>query len=189
MTSQTARALTLTAVLFAAAAATAAADDLWLHVRVDEERGGKVTVNLPLALIEKAIPLLPEEHARHLHFDAHRIDSDLADLRAMWREVRDSPDMTFVTVEEDDETVRVWKEGGYLHVRVRERGDETSVDVRVPAAVVDALLSGEGEELDLEAAIDALVAQGEGDLVTVRDRDDQVRVWVDRVAEAGLEGR
>ncbi len=58
------------------------------------------------------------------------------------------------------------------------------VDVKVPQAVVEALLSGEGDEIDLAAAIRALAARGEGELVTVDNKDAKVRVWVDQLAEA-----
>ena len=50
--------------------------------------------------------------------------------------------------------------------------------------MLDALLSGEGDELNIEAAIRALVEQGEGELVTVSGDDETVRVWVDNIAEA-----
>jgi hypothetical protein len=95
----------------------------------------------------------------------------------------DGPDMTFVTVEDRGENVRVWKQGGYLMVEVREHGDESTVDVRIPGSVVDALLSGEGDELDVAAALTALAAHGEGELVTVNDSRDRVRIWVDGSAE------
>ncbi len=49
--------------------------------------------------------------------------------------------------------------------------------------VIDAFLAG--EEFDLKAAVRALVDHGNGELVEVRDHRDHVRVWVDRVAEAG----
>jgi hypothetical protein len=45
--------------------------------------------------------------------------------------------------------------------------------------VVAALLSGESGELDLVAAVRALAAHGETELVAVTDRDESVRVWVD----------
>lgn len=183
MPKQAVRILTLAAILVAAAAGAKADESLWLHVRVDEAHGAKVTVNLPLALIEKAIPLLPDEHARHLDFDHRAIEADLADLRAMWSEVRGGPDMTFVTVEDGDETVKVWKKEGTVFVEVRDASDGERVDVRLPVAVVDAFLGG--QDFDLQAALRALVEHGRGDIVEVRDAEDHVRVWVDDVAEAG----
>jgi hypothetical protein len=49
---------------------------------------------------------------------------------------------------------------------------------------VDALLSGNEDELDIQAAINALVQEGEGELVTVTSDDENVRIWVDSIAEA-----
>ena len=164
----------------------ASAAGLWLHVRVEEADGAKVKVNVPASMVEKAIAMIPDEHMRHgrIHFDDEWDHMTPAQLRELWQEIKDSPDMTFVTVEEDDESVRVWKEAGYLKVHVIEEHRNEQVDVQVPLAVVDALLSGEGDELDIEGAIRALVDQGEGELVTVKGDDETVRVWVDNVAEA-----
>ncbi len=164
----------------------AAASDLWLHVRVDETDGAKVKVNVPVSMVEKAIAMVPDEHLRHgrIHMSECCESMTTAELRELWQEIKDSPDMTFVTVEEDDESVRVWKEAGYLKVHVLEQDRNEEVNVQVPLAVVDALLSGEGDELDIEAAIRALVEEGSGELVTVSGENEMVRVWVDDIAEA-----
>jgi len=159
--------------------------DLWLHVKVDEAEGAKVVVNLPISLVEKALPMIPQGD---WHNGRIRIDGEhewtLQDLRGLWQEVASVDDMTFVTVQDGDENVRVWKEDGYLKVRAIEGDDATDVNVQIPARVVDALLSGEGDEFNFRAAIEALAAEGAGELVTVNDDSDQVRVWVDNVAEA-----
>lgn len=164
----------------------ASASDLWLHVRVDETDGARIKVNLPVSMVEKAIAMVPEEHLRHgkIHLNECCEHMSPAELRELWQEIQDSPDMTFVTVEEGDESVRVWKEAGYLKVHVLEQDKSEQVDVQVPLAVVDALLSGDGEELDIEAAIRALVEEGSGELVTVSGDNEKVRVWVDGIAEA-----
>lgn len=174
-------------VLTLGTVATASASGLWLHVRVDETDGAKVIVNVPISMVEKAIAMVPPEHLRHgrIHLDECCDEFSVTELRELWQELKDSPDMTFVTVEEDDESVRVWKENGYLKVHVIDGGKANEqVDVQVPLVVVDALLSGDSEELDIEAAIRALVAEGESELVTVIGQDEQVRVWVDNIAEA-----
>ncbi len=166
------------------AGAASAASNLWFHVRVDEADGAKVTVNLPVSMIEKAIQMIPEKHLNHrgMHFSDH--DLTPAEIRELWQELRDSPDMTFVKVEEEGEDVKVWKQSGYLYVSVIEEHDNEKVNVRVPFAVVDALLSGDEDKLDIEAAIHALVQEGEGELVTVTSDNDNVRIWVDSIAEA-----
>lgn len=181
------RALSLPALLLCLAVpGPASASDLWLHVRVEENDGARVKVNVPIGMVEKAIGMVPVEHVKQgrIHLDDCCSDLTPAELRELWQEIKDSPDMTFVTVEEEDESVRVWKEGGYLKVHVREHGDQEVVDVQMPLGVVDALLSGEEDELNVEAAIRALVEEGEGELVTVTSEDERVRVWVDNIAEA-----
>jgi hypothetical protein len=174
------------AVIACSGAAASASEGLWLHVKVDEAEGAKVSVNLPVALVEKALPMIPDGdwHNGHITIDGD-INWSISDLRELWQEVRATQDMTFVTVEDDDESVRVWKEGDYLMIKVLENhGQDSEVNVRIPARVVDALLSGEGDEFDFHAAISALAAEGEGELVTVNDDEDRVRVWVDSMAEA-----
>lgn len=181
---------TMIAVALAALVASGAAllgateNDLWLHVKVEENSDTKVTVNLPMSLVGKALPMLPQEHfdGGQMHLD--EMDMSISEMRELWQEVQNTPDVTFVTVEEKNEKVRVWKEGGYLLVSVDEGDGGDDVQVRVPARVVDALLSGEGDELNLIAAMEALVEEGEGQLVTVTGDNENVRIWVDRIAEA-----
>jgi hypothetical protein len=175
---------TLAAVMCSAMAA--ADESLWLHVKVDDAGGAKVNVNLPISLVEKAMPMIPAGDWRGGHININGdVNWTISDLRELWREVRATQDMTFVTVQDRDEDVKVWKEGDYLMVKVLENdGEGAEVNVRIPARVVDALLGGDGEEFDFRAAISALAAEGEGELVTVNDNNDRVRVWVDSSAEA-----
>ena len=45
--------------------------------------------------------------------------------------------------------------------------------------VVDALLSAGKDQLDVVAALRALSANGDMELVSVKDDDNTVRVWID----------
>jgi hypothetical protein len=163
------------------------AQERWFHVHVTE--GGsdpvKVSVNLPLSLIEQAVKLVPEEVDEEMQMELNDVGIDIDDLRAFWKEVRNSDDATFVTVESEDETVRVSKEGDFLIARTVTRSSEgAEVDVRFPFEVLDALFSGPEEQIDLAAAIRALAEFGDGDMVSVREGDTRVRVWVDDVNES-----
>ena len=72
------------------------------------------------------------------------------------------------------------KAGGHLVFRATDPHDGNGeAVVRIPAAVVDALLSGAPGELDFSAAIDALAKTGRGELVAVSEDRDTVRIWVD----------
>jgi hypothetical protein len=56
---------------------------------------------------------------------------------------------------------------------------KSRVEVKVPLKVVDALLSGKKDELDIAAGLRALSAQGDTELVSVKDNESTVRVWLD----------
>jgi hypothetical protein len=187
MTIRKIRVLLAAAALVIAAGAAQADSDLWLHVRVEGADGENVNVNLPLSLIEMALPMIPDENFNDGKFvlDGHWGNGhhlSISQLRDLWSELKSTRDMTFVTVEDGDETVTVSKSNGYLQVHADERDEK--VEVRIPEAVVDALLSGDGETLDIRAAVTALAAQGEGELVTVNGSDERVRVWIDDTAES-----
>jgi hypothetical protein len=180
----------LTVTLGLALAGNAAAqhshdkDKLWIHVSVDGkgEDAERVRVNLPLRLIEAILPLIEEEEFSHgkIHLDDH--DLDHADIVAILKAVTEAEDGEYVTVQDGDETVNVSKKGKHLYVKVNEgRSDRSErVDLKIPVAVLEALVSGGKDELDLMAGIRALGDHAEGDLVTVNDNDGTVvRIWVD----------
>lgn len=167
--------------------AVSVADDagLWLHIRVTEDDDAKVVVNLPFTMIGKALPMIDiggHVHDDSIHLNGHSFS--YAEMRELWLEVREGPDMEFVTIEERGETVRIWKENGFLHVRARDERDRRRerVDVRMPVAVVDAFLSGEFD-FDFQAAVAALASGGAGELVAVEGDEESVRVWIDRQPE------
>jgi len=154
----------------------------WLHVRVEEPgKGSKVNVNLPLPVVEAALKAAPEtiESEGHIHFGHHGHDMRLSDLRQAWRDLRAAGDTDIVTVEgEDGGHVTVGRRGDQVQVRVREHGDREQVAVDLPVAVVDALFSGTGEELNIRGALDEL-RKVRGHIVSVTDHDSRVRVWID----------
>lgn len=176
-------------VVFASALPAAAADDLWLHVTIKESDDGDVTVNLPLSFVEAAIPLIPEGEFQDGKIVIEDAEFSAADLRGLLDAVRDSPDMTFVTVRAEDGDVDVSKSGAYLLVRASEPGSEgaepTDVNVKVPLRVVEALLEGTADnEINLLAGLRALADEGEGELATITDGNSKIRVWVDRNPES-----
>jgi hypothetical protein len=187
------------ALLLMGAAAAEAKTNLWLHIKVhDGNDDSRVSINLPLSVVEAATPLIPEEArtASQLRIDGR--DLSVQDLRRIWREVQRQPDAAYVTIDEGHARVRVARSGGYLLIRAadrdtpapesggggrdRVRGGE-HVEVRIPVPVVDALLQGAGDRFDLAAAVAALARTGEGELVTVNGGHETVRMWVDAVAE------
>ncbi len=181
-------------------AGTAAAEGRWIHLRVDEGHGGAhVRINLPLALVQRVADMVPAGTQGRGRVVIDDVELTPAELRALWRSLEEGENVRLVDIrrggkhaaawEDHDESVYAWRHGGYLHLRVRDASDERpwdreDVHVKMPAAVVDALLSGdEGDELDVAAAIRALARHGEGELVTVSGDDETVRIWIDGTAE------
>jgi hypothetical protein len=56
---------------------------------------------------------------------------------------------------------------------------KSNVEVKIPVKVVDALFSAGKDELDLVAGLRALSAQGDTELVSVKDEENTVRIWLD----------
>jgi len=181
-------------VLSVAGAAAAQTGTAWLHVRVEEaKQSSKVSVNLPMTVVEavlKASPEIIEKHGK-VHFgEEHGLK--MADIRKAWKALAQAGDAEFVTVESEDENVRVMRKGDLVQVFVDGKpkaskeaaGKEArphkaeEVRVEVPVSLVDAFLSGEGEEGNLDAAI-AELQKRRGDIVRVKDDDSNVHVWID----------
>jgi len=177
--------LGLVIVSAVAAAGMAAPPDRWLHVSVvSADAGGEtVRINVPMSMAEKILPAVCADKFQKGKVKIEGKINDV-DLRTIFEAVRNSPDNEFVTVESRDESVRIAKSAGNLLVKVREKevgrhANNQKVDIKVPLSVVQALLSGGGDELDLAAGIRALSAQGDVELVTVNDHSETVRIWTD----------
>jgi hypothetical protein len=162
---------------------SASAGDRWLHVRVTNGDGKEETVrvNVPLELAEKVLPTINQDRLQHGRVKVEDIDCHGVDVRALLDAIRSSKDGEFVTVQNKDADVRIAKQNGYLHVHVfdKNRAKKSQVEIKVPMKVVDALFSGGKDELDLVAGLHALSAQGDTELVTVKDEENTVRVWLD----------
>ena len=175
--------------------------DQWIHVRVEsrEDKTETVRVNVPVDMAVKVLPAIKSENLcdGKVHIDSGHIDD--VDLHTMLDAVRTAKDGEYVTVESKDDNVRVAKSSGYLYIHVTEKkpsektakatGDkdwaknaalkESKVEVKIPMKVVDALLSAGKDQLDVVAALRALSANGDMELVSVKDDDSTVRVWID----------
>jgi hypothetical protein len=163
----------------------------WLHVRVDEAaRSSKVSVNLPMPVVEAVLAAAPETIASngHIRIGCGHPGLSLADMRKIWLELRKAGDTEFVAAEEKDETVKVARKGDLVQIRVRKPGDAGEVEVDVPVGLVDAALAGEGDTVDVKAVVRELQKR-RGDIVRVRDKASSVRVWIDEAAGGSPEGK
>lgn len=185
-------------------AQTTSTSDKWIHVRVTstDSKGETVKVNVPLDMAEKVLPAINKDRLHNGRVTINRSEMEGVDVKAILDAVRTAKDGEFVTVQSHENDVRVAKEAGFLLVYVTDKSDmnrearqETKaqgkaetrkamgphrVEVKVPMKVVDALFStGKSDELDVLAAIRALSAADDVELVSVKDNENTVRVWID----------
>jgi hypothetical protein len=165
--------------------------DRWLHVRVvsTESKNETVRVNVPLDMAEKVLPAINKDRLHNGKVRFNDTDLNGVDMKTLLDAVRTAKDGEFVTVQSNDSDVRVAKQNGYMLVHVTEKhlgsgsdaksAEKSRVDVKIPMKVVDALFSAGKDELDLVAALRALSAHGDTELVSVKSDDNTVRVWLD----------
>jgi hypothetical protein len=122
--------------------------------------------------------MVPEDFSDEVQVELNEEGFSVEQLHQLWQEVKNTGDATFVTVKEGDQTIEVSRSGNFLVAQTVGDGD-TQIDVRFPLEVIDALFSSGPDRLDLAAAVRALANYADGDMVTVRDNDTTVRVWVD----------
>jgi hypothetical protein len=162
---------------------TSAKQDRWLHVRVisSDAKGETVRVNVPLELAEKVLPAINHDrlHGGKVKIDCAHVND--VDLRVMVDAIRAAKDGEYVTVQGTDNDVRVAKQDNHLIVHVLDKGKSkrSQVEIKVPMKVIDALFSAGKDELDLVAALHALSAAGDTELVSVKDNENTVKVWLD----------
>jgi len=152
----------------------------WLHLEVKENKTEPVLVkvNLPVSLVDVALDVVREEGLRHGKFKLEHTEITVADMKEIWNELKKAGNAEFLTVERRHETVRISREGEFVLVKVTEN-QEPKVDLKIPVSVVDALLEGPGDELNLKAAVAAMQQKQVGDILTVNANNTRVRLWID----------
>ncbi|PWT90646.1 MAG: hypothetical protein C5B54_06795 [Acidobacteria bacterium] len=159
----------------------------WVHLRVENQKGHKgpekVKVNIPVSLMETLVPMVEEEGIKEGKIKIEDKDIDIRQLRKVWSALKQEGDNEYVSVESDDTNLHVKKEGNYLIVRTDEKS-KSQVDIQIPVSVVDAMLSGQDDELNLMAALQALKDSKVKDFISIKDEDTTVHVWIDENNEA-----
>jgi hypothetical protein len=165
--------------------AQAQSSDRWIHVRVDnpEDKGEMVHVNVPVALAEVLVSSVDHDELHHGHISVGHADLNGVDLRAMLDAVRSAPDGEFVSVKKRDQDIHVSKQNGLLliHVTNSNRADKQEVQITVPITVVQAMVAASkgSDDLDVGAALKALAALGNSELVNVKDGKKTIHIWID----------
>jgi hypothetical protein len=179
------RALLLAVVFLPAAAQAASNNNRWVHVSIDGADDERVRVNVPLKLVRTLEPLLESHDLSDDVININGRELTRKELETILKAVREADEGEYITVFDDEDQVRVAKEKKQLAVRViekQEKGKDKQVNIRIPIPVVEALLSGEGTDegqLNLVAALEALGRHDSGEVISVNDGEDRIRIWVD----------
>ena len=152
----------------------------WVHVDVTSDGGTDMNLDLPLAAVTAMLALAPETIVQNGEFQfGSSYQVPVAAIREMWRELRDVGDVEFVTIQYEGQDVRIARAGEIILVNVSDSdGDDDSVRVEIPVPVVDALLSGDGDTLNIGAAI-AELSLLRGELIRVIESANNIRIWID----------
>ncbi len=149
------------------------ADYAIIDVREGGPDGMHIIVPVPLSLVRLALTFAPAE-AKYVQVP--EIAEYMPYVERMIEVLREASDGVLVSVEEGDETVLVEKVGDTIEVHVN-NGDDI-VDVAVPLdAVLDILRAYDGEGFDTRDLIRA-VGRAHGNIVHVRNGDEEVKVYV-----------
>jgi len=153
----------------------------WIHVEVTEKDGAEVRVNLPMSAVEVALEVAQDEAFDEGYIRIDESDITVDELRSIWNELRESGDGEYVQVRDNDEEVHIFRKGDYIVVDVTDDPSDEgqNVHLEVPTSVVDALFSGEGDELNIKAAVAELQKTAKGEVINIKDGGDHVRIWID----------
>jgi hypothetical protein len=165
-----------------AAQNSAGSAERWLHVSVVNQnpKGERVRVNLPMSIAESVLTSVKHERLDHGIIKIDELKMDQVDIRKLYASLKSAKDGEYVTVESVSCDVRVAKESGFLIVKAHDKSrKDAQVFVRMPLEVVDALFSGKPDELNIVAALRVLAGRGDTELVSVKDSENTVHVWVD----------
>ncbi len=185
----TALLLTMTTLVASAATvgrpATQQETEPWMHVVVssDSDSGTNMNLNLPLAAVTAMLALAPETIVQDGQLKlGGSTELPVTAIRDMWRELREVGDVEFVTIQHEGQDVRIAREGDTILVNVSDSdgsgGNDEAVRVEIPVPVMDALLSGDGDTLNIRAALEELSTL-RGDLVRVIESNNNTRIWID----------
>ena len=151
-----------------------------VHVRVsrpgspDED----VSVDVPFALARALVTMAGQQAIDSGKIEYSGTDLSLTDLRTAWGALKLSKGEP-VTVRKNDQTLSFSLRKDVLALAVTGRAGAEDVHVEVPAKAIDALLSGQGNTMNVAGCLDALERVRGTDVIRVSDGESRIRIWID----------
>ena len=145
-----------------------------VDIRQEEPEAFQIAVPLPLPLARAALLFVDEDETR---VEIPELARFYTEAEEIVRLLADAPDAELVRISSRDGEVVIAKVGDQLEIGVETRDEE--VHVRVPLSRLEELLSYyDGEGFELSDLLDVAGAISPGELVHVRDRDQEVTVAI-----------
>ena len=137
------------------------------------------------------VPWDADKDASPLDFTDGAMDRSGIDcLGRTWSALQRRPEGESVTIETDDETIRAWREPGYLVLEPHHRGrvEWTRTRVSLPDPIVEAMLAHDGKLSERDIA---RLASGRDrlPLVKVKSGSGDLFVWVGHAAAGDEDSR
>jgi len=169
--------LAVAVALLAAQVPAAASDALWLRVDVTRsgDEGGRIKINVPLSLMEVVIESADGEK----FFHPMDVANGHIDIAKMWQSIRDMASEEIVTIEAEDEVIKVWKDREYFRVDVNDADEGATVEVKIPIGLMDYMFNSERTGFDFQALVRTLRGYAPLQLVKVVSNDENVAVWIE----------
>jgi hypothetical protein len=169
-----------TAALLLTLAAPAAAADLWFHLRVSELDGdrSKVSVNLPLASVTRALAVVPDVCGRRCRVRVNDHDISAPEFRSILRQLESNP-ASVVKIDRDEDELTFSRRSDQLVMSIVDSIDAERAEVTMPFALAQALGSGDGRGANAAAGAAWLASRGQGEVLLLTAEDAEVRMWVD----------
>lgn len=152
----------------------------WFHLQVHEGGQEQLALNVPVSVVSTVVPVL-ESHMGDFPRKKVRMgrsEWSVAEMRELWNALKSQGSGELANLQTPEQNLRIMLDEDHLMIDSQDASKE-KVHVRVPVPVVDALLSGTGDELNLTAGLEALSALGSSDLLEVQTADAEIRVWID----------
>ncbi|HUM01680.1 MAG TPA: hypothetical protein VL084_05300 [Thermoanaerobaculia bacterium] len=101
------------------------------------------------------------------------------EVRAIWKELQETPEGGEIVRKRDADTVRIRKEGGQLTVvQTKECCPDEVVTLRIPMKLLEAVAARD-RTFDVDAILSGLQNLERGELLDLRAKDAHVRVWIE----------
>tara|TARA_B100001123_G_scaffold439303_1_gene575898 strand:- start:6333 stop:6890 length:558 start_codon:yes stop_codon:yes gene_type:complete len=150
----------------------------WLHVQVEEDAtdGKGMDLRLPLPAVVALITMVPNTTITNGQLELNREQQEIVTvLRDLLKQLERAEGSQFLASRHENGTVRVERQG--QHYKVDIHGQGISAHATVSVVLVQALLSGETETLNIDEGVKVL-RELRGEVIRVDESNRHIRVRI-----------